>query len=430
MITFQVPQKPNIADYNITNSDIDDVLHLKKDFKTRERNFNNGNEKASNWIGFIILCIIGGALFASVEPDANPIAVIVFALIIGVLGMIPIGVIISIVAKNIGDNFAPEYHIKEERLRNAERYLEALKNYHDNIEALKRRYPRIEEAHFDEDEYNELISSYFYDRIKGMIKNTHTVTLRKLSNLKTKCLSNLTLLGLTDIEWLHHSIFSHKGKYNNKIYLVCYERNITREIIKSIIQDASFIQHDYIVFITEENWYKESWYYPIMVKNQIIPIKIDAFERLAHLEAQKDGFAITYNCNNTPLAHWDIDYIDYTRSVSGSKYRGFTIQFIKEVFSTKREIFELIKKMPVSKGTYGIIKYPTNSKEAKSVYGLAFFKMGGEIHYFMRYFTAAISDSNKEYADIVCDHRRMRSDCGEYWYSRWTSTYSELFSGE
>ena len=429
MITFQVPKKPSMANYNITNSDIDDVVRLKENFKSKERNFNNKNDKVSYWIGFIVLTIIGGALFTSIEPDVNPIAIIVFALIVGVLGMIPIGIIISIIAKNIGDNFAPVYHVEEERLNNAEKYLKALKDYNNQIEALKRRYPRIEEVNFNEVEYNKLMSNYFYGRMKEMVKNTHVDTLRKLYDLKTKCLSNLHILGLKDIERLKQSTFLYKGIYDNKVYLVCYERRITPEVIKTITQDSSLIQHDYILFITEEYWRKDAWYYPTMLKNKILPIKIDAFERLAHLEAQKDGFSITYNSNNTPLEHWDIDYIDYTRSVyGGSKYRGFTIQVIKEVFSTKKEVCELILKLPTSKGTYGIIQYPTTSKDAKSVYGLAFFKMGGEIHYFMRYFTAAISDDRKEYSNIVNDHRKMRNDCGEYWYSGWSSI--KYFSGE
>ena len=69
------------------------------------------------------------------------------------------------------------------------------------------------------------------------------------------------------------------------------------------------------------------------------------------------------------------------------------------------------------------MRYPTKSKDEKSVYGLVFFKMGGEIHYFMRYFTAAISDDRKQFSNIICDGVK-------FCYKGWTSMYSEYIDGE
>ena len=401
MIKFDIPKKPNIEDYNITNDDINDLKQYKSELKTRQGNFNNANQTASNWIGFIALFIIGCVVLTSIEPDVNPIAIIVFGLIIGFLGMIPIGFIIGAIVKSIGDNFAPELHIKEERLINAERYLSALNKYEATIDSLKRRYPKIEEVNFDVSEYNKFMQKYFLDKSIEMIRSVHIDTLHKLSGLKNKCLSSLVLLGLSDVEYLHQSTIPYKAQKDNKIYLVCYENNITPENLTDIIKAAANIQHDYILFITKQNWTKTAWYYPVMLRNKILPIKLDAFEKLANHYAKKDGFTISYNANNTPFDHCEIDFIDFTRSVYGSQYMGFTLQVVNKVFSSKKDIFELIKSIPQSKGTYGIMRYPTKSKDEKSVYGLVFFKMGGEILYFLRYFTAAISDDRKHFSNII-----------------------------
>ena len=250
-----------------------------------------------------------------------------------------------------------------------------------------------------------------------MIRNNRSITLSKIAVGGDKFFNNLDLIECKNVCKIKFNLYSAERMQDTVLitYIKLIQRTELDEFILAL-QNKSVTKG---IIITEEHWHKDSWFLPLIKSNNIELIHINSFEEIINREICKANFTIQPNQNSTPFNAIDIPYTDiggYKLYSCDRNYIGFTLQLVTEVFMSKKEIFDKIKATPKSKGTYGIIKYSKHT-----FYGLVFFKNSGEIHYFMRYFCAAINNETKMIANIVTGTQRMRYDCGDYWYDGWSN---------
>lgn len=419
MIYIKIPTPPQKSDFGIDDDNIKRAEKINENIKEKHQNYDKNNANISYVLAYIIVCIITGWLIRKYNYQMSDMALIFISCIVGLLIMAPIGFFISYLLQNIGKEIEPNrIPKKDNEYSRSNAYIQAKSKYENEIARIKRTYPLIDECNFDLQKYNDYWINYFKQQINIMIRNKRRETLRKITICGDKYFDNLDLIGCKNVHRIDSNLYTAERMQNAVLitYLKLIQRSELDEFILAL-QNRNNIKG---IIITEENWHKDSWFIPLIQSNNIELIHVNSFEEVVTREINRSNFIIQPNDNNTPYPCIDIQYTDicgYKLYGGGRNYVGFYLQLITEVFTSKKEIFEKIKNIPKQKGTYGIIKC---HKYSTPIYGLVFFKQSGEIHYFMRYFCAAIDNETKRIANIVTGSQRMRYDCGDYWYQNWS----------
>ncbi|MBR4042541.1 MAG: hypothetical protein IKJ09_09605 [Bacteroidaceae bacterium] len=418
MIDIKIPTSPQKSDFIVNNCDIKRAEEINEKISADKRRYEKNNSSISFVLAFVIFSIISGLVIGKYNPELNDTSHIILSSILGLLFMFPFGGMLSILLQNIGHEIEPNRAPKNDsRYTRANEYAQALEKYNKEIASIKACYPGIEDCEFDCQKYNDFLISYFKNLLDRMILNKRVETLRRIIYNEEKYFDNLDLIACKNIQRINYNLYN--AERMQKSVLITYMKRLERDKLDEFIIELKKKNNIKGIIITEEHWHKDTWYFNFIEKNEIELVHINAFEKIVTREIEKSGFTIHPNDNSTPFNSIDIQYTDiggYKLYSRERNYIGFSFQLVTEVFNSKKEIYEKIKNIPRQKGIYGIIKYMN-----KPIYGLVFFREGGEIHYFMRCFCAAIDNETKEISNIVNDHRRMRTDCGPYWYSGWST---------
>lgn len=422
MIDIKIPTPPKKYDFIVEDCDIKRAKKINEKIHVDKYKYEKNNSRISFAFAFLILSIISGLVIERYKPQLDDTALVVLSCVCGILLMSPFGSLLSLLLQNIGNEIEPNRTPKNDsRYNRANKYTQELEKYNREIAVIKVKYPGLEECDFDCKKYNVFLISYFKDLLYRMISNKRLETLSKITYCGDKYFYNLDLIACKKIQCINYNLYIAERMQQS--VLITYMKWIEREELEKLHIECKKRGNIKGIVITEENWHKKSWFLDFVQKNEIELIHIKAFEKIINREIEKSSFTIEPNNNSTPFNSIDIQYTNVGGYKIYSRERnfiGFSFQFVTEVFNSKKEIHEKIKRIPRQKGIYGIIKYMN-----KHIYGLVFFREGGEIHYFMSYFCAAINNETKEISDIVNDHRKMRTDCGTYWYSGWSSYCSE-----
>lgn len=411
---------PQESDYKINENDVKRAEKINEDIKNKSYNYSQNNSTVSYVLAYIVICICLGCLIRNYNSYMSDGGLLFISCIGGLFVIFTIGYPLSYFFENIGKEIEPNRVPKKDSEYNrSNAYIIAKNKYDSEMANIKKIYPKIEECDFDLQKYNTYWIDYFRQQMNIMIRNRRLNTLRKITICGDKYFKNLDLIGCEDVRQIRYNLYTAKRK--NRNVFITYLSRIQRSDLDDFIKLLKSKNDVKGIIITEESWHEESWFLNLIHANDIELINTNAFEQVVLREINKSNFSIQPNLNSTPFNFIDFQFTDisgYKLYGGGFNYIGFSFQLVTEVFTSKKEIFEKIKNTPKQKGTYGIIRY--QEQHSKTIYGLAFFRNSGEIHYFMRYFCAAIDNETKKIANIVTGSSRMRTDCGDYWYQNWS----------
>lgn len=421
MIRVKIPALPLKSDFCVDDNDIQRTEKINENIRKEEQIYRKNNTNISHILAYIIICILSGLLIRKYNYQMNDATLIFFSCIVGLFLIFPIGLLISDLLQNIGKEIEPNrMPQKDNEYTRSYAYIKARSKYEEEINRIKVMFPLIEECNFDLKKYNDYWVNYFRQQLDIMIRNKRRETLRKITICGDKYFSNLDLIGCKKVCQIGNNLYT--AERMQSIVLVTYLKLIYRNDLDEFITILRKRNNVKGIIITEENWHKDSWFINLIQSNNIELIHINAFEEIVLREINQSNFTILPNHNSTPYNAIDIQYTDisgYKLYGGGRNYIGFSLQLVTEVYINKKEIHEKVKMAPKQEGMYGIIKY--HKQNSTPIYGLVFFRKSGEIHYFMRYFCAAINNKTKEISNIVTGNQRMRYDCGEYWYQHWSA---------
>lgn len=425
MINIKIPTKPKESDFSV----IDRIDKKENEYKTSDKNTKIKKEKNKfkyYALAYIILFFISCSIVSKINRDFNEGQVIMVSCFVSFLCLL----LFNFIFIGSFDNQDKTANIKEEsHLLNP--YLQSVNKYKNEIAYIKNNYPFIEKCDFDVQKYNDFWINHFENKLKLMISETRKDGIQKLIYHKNILLDNLDLIGYESVREIQMGLYSATQKEH--LFLIQYFEVVEEKSLDYFISDLRRFRESSIlnkdtkgIIITRRECSKNSWYFDKIKEEGIESIGISALEEVIPRYIKKKGFKISAVVCRTPFNAIIMEYTNvkrYNYYVRDCECVGFNFQFIKEVFTSKKEIFERIKAQPKQPGIYGILKYDNN--KCKPIYGLVYFEESYHIYHFMKYFCAAIDNETKDIADIVTGIHRMRYDVGDYWYNYWSSYCSE-----
>ncbi len=426
MINIKIPTPPNLSDFY---TDEDAILNAEKVNEVNQKRssvYAEKNTKISNVFAFVVLSIISGLIINSYKPSIDGFALIFLASSCGFLTMFPVGCILTTLFEDFGKEIEPNKRPNNDEYVRADAYIRAKNKYEYQMEAIKRDFPKIDNFEFDVKKYNDYLVQIFKQRLDRIICNERVSQLRKEIGIWGEIIfANLDLIGCKNIKKINYDLYS--AELLNESVLVTYMKSIERGTLDEFIKIIQNNLGASGVIITDACWHDKEWYMGLIRSHNIRLYHIDAFEQIVVRNINRTFNTLSKN-PDIPEISTPFEAIDFTYVNDGKRrlYSGFTFELVKEVFTSKKDIYEKIVNTPKEEGAYGILKY--SEKQSKTIYGLVFFRDASIIDYYKNFLCAAVDNKTKKYSNIVYDYSyRGYERCRQYKFESWSDCYEESY---
>lgn len=410
-----IPIEPQKEDFDASDYSVSVVGEKRKENKRKHQRYENKNVTVSYFLGYVVCCIITGLIVISVNPKISTGGIIFCSLVFGAFLMLFGGFIITGIFNKVGETLEPSRIPRKDYLKRANDYLIEKEEYDNKLKVLSIKYPELHNADYNEIKYNELCKTRIYEKVEEMLRLVRIRSMKCTSLHMGRIFNNLELIGISSKELINSYHHIYKCLTTNGYVALTYMDNISEHYLKVFCEIKNDNGLDKGIIVTGKTDIKDEIVKNLIQENSIEIISHATFERAALKELEKPELSFL-DPSEIPFENTK----RITARFEGGNTIIFALRIVDEVFSTRKEILERIKKSEPLKGWYGLI--PIFPKKDKPFYGLVYFQWEYEFDYYREWFTHAIQAWRQEISEIETNYSTW--DPHKRFKYRWWSNYA------